>query len=57
MMMYVDKFELAKMFNIPVSTVDYYRRNKTIPALQLGKGRNYRYDPKEVERALKANNN
>lgn len=53
--MYVDKTELSKIFNIPVSTVDYLRRKGQIPYIQIG--RHNRYDIKEVEKSLKERNN
>lgn len=53
--MYVDKTEIARIFNIPVSTVDYLRRKGEIPSIQIG--RHNRYDPKEVEKSLKVRNN
>jgi hypothetical protein len=49
--MYVDKTEIAKIFKIPVSTVDYLRRKGVIPSIPIG--RHHRYDLKEVERCLK----
>ncbi|MBI5144608.1 MAG: helix-turn-helix domain-containing protein [Candidatus Omnitrophica bacterium] len=53
--MYVDKAEIAKVFSIPVSTVDYLRRKGEIPSIQVG--RHNRYDLKEVEKSLKERNN
>lgn len=53
--MYVDKTEIAKVFSIPVSTVDYLRRKGEIPSIQVG--RHNRYDLKEVEKSLKVRNN
>lgn len=52
--MYLDKVEIAKIFNIPVSTVDYLRRKGEIPSIQVG--RHNRYDLKEVEKSLKERN-
>ena len=52
---FVDKVAIARMFNIPVSTVDYLRRKKMLPAIKIG--RHSRYDPEEVEKYLKGNNN
>ena len=52
---FVDKVAIARMFNIPVSTVDYLRRKGKIPAITVG--RHKRYNPEEVEKYLKGNNN
>ena len=48
--MYVDNKEIARIFQIPVSTVDLLRRKGKLPYFMVGK--HHRYDPKEVEKAL-----
>ncbi len=53
-MVYVDNREIAKTFQIPVSTVDYLRRKGKMPCFKVGK--HWRFDIKEVERTLKENN-
>jgi excisionase family DNA binding protein len=50
-MVYVDNREIAKTFQIPVSTVDYLRRQGKVPCFKVGK--HYRFDIKEVERVLR----
>jgi hypothetical protein len=53
-MLYVDNQEIARTFQIPVSTVDYLRRKGKLPSLKVGK--HNRYDLKEVEKALRGRN-
>jgi excisionase family DNA binding protein len=48
---YCGKEELAKMFNVPQSTIDYLRRKGKLPALKIGK--HFRFIPSEVETSLK----
>jgi len=53
--MYVTKIEIAKMFSIPVSTVDYLRRKGKIPYILVGRHR--RYYPERVRKHLEKRNN
>lgn len=48
---YCGKEELAKIFDIPESTVDYLRRRGEIPAFRVGK--HFRFNLLEVEAKLK----
>ncbi len=52
---YVDKVTIARMFNIPVSTIDFLRRKGKIPSIKIG--RHCRYNPEEVEKYLRGRNN
>ena len=52
---FVDKTEIARIFNIPISTVDYLRRKGEIPSIQIG--RHNRYDPQQIEKYLKERDN
>ena len=48
---YLDTPAIAKKFNIAESTIEYLRRGGRIPAFKVG--RQYRYDLREVDKALK----
>lgn len=48
---YCGKEELAKMFSIPASTIDYLRRKGALPAFRIGK--HWRFNPSEVRASLK----
>lgn len=39
--MYLDKKELAKVLNIPITSIDYYRREKGMPSIKIGKHNRY----------------
>ncbi|MBL7152000.1 MAG: helix-turn-helix domain-containing protein [Candidatus Omnitrophica bacterium] len=41
MEMYLDKQELAKVLKIPVTSIDYYRREKGMPHIKIGKHHRY----------------
>lgn len=47
----VDKEKVAEVCGVPISTIDYWRRKKKIPA--YGFGRSHRYKISEVTEALK----
>ena len=51
----VDDRGLAKMLNIPISSVNYLARKKKIPYIWVGRHR--RFEPKEVIRNFKQNGN
>lgn len=51
--MYLDKEGLAKLLNIPVTSVDFYRREKGMPCVKIGRHR--RYVLKEVQKWLNYN--
>lgn len=48
---YLDTSAMARKFNIAESTIEYLRRDGRIPAFKVG--RQYRYDLREVDKALK----
>ncbi len=49
----VDKFELSKLLKIPVSTIDYYRRQGRIDTIMIGK--HPRYEPDKVIQDFRKN--
>ena len=50
---YLDREGLAKLLNVPVTSVDYYRRKKGMPCVKIG--RHKRYVLKDVQRWLNHN--
>lgn len=50
---YLDKEGLAKVLNIPVTTVDLYRRNRGLPSVKIGKHR--RYVLRDIQKWLNQN--
>ncbi len=48
---YCDKEEMAKILDIPESSVDYLRRKGELPAIRVGK--HFRFIPSEVKAKLK----
>lgn len=55
MEMFLDKEGLAKLLNVPITSVDYYRREKGMPCVKIGRHR--RYVLKDVQTWLKQNPN
>lgn len=53
MEMFLDKEELAKILNIPLTSIDLYRRQRGLPSLKIGKHR--RYVLKDVQKWLNHN--
>lgn len=38
---YLDNRELAEVLKIPITSVDYYRREKGLPSIKIGKHNRY----------------
>ena len=51
---YLNDMELAQILKIPVSTVNYYRRIKGLPAISIGK--HWRYLLSEVQNYFRRRN-